>query len=56
MRIFFVIRELASGKYLSYLDTFDEWAKCKEFDDEESALKELEKLDGWFTIEKVYQP
>jgi hypothetical protein len=54
MRIFFVIRELASGKYLSVNDVFDDWNMCKEFVDEASALKELEKLDGYFVIEKVY--
>ena len=56
MKTFFVIRDLASGKYLSYLDTFDEWIKCKEFDDEESAIEKLKKLDGYFIIEKTYNP
>jgi hypothetical protein len=56
MRIFFVIRELWSGKYLSYNGSFDDWTMCREFDSETSALKELEKLDGYFVIEKVYYP
>jgi hypothetical protein len=57
IKTFFVIRELASGKYLSIYDTFDDTlTMCKEFDSETSALKELEKLDGWFAIEKVYNP
>jgi hypothetical protein len=56
MKTFFVIRELASGKYLSVDDMFDDWNMCKEFDSETSALKELEKLDGYFIIEKVYHP
>jgi len=54
MKTFFVIRELTSGKYLSVDDMFDDWNMCKEFDSETSALKELEKLDGYFVIEKVY--
>jgi hypothetical protein len=56
MKTFFVIRELTSGKYLSVDDMFDDWNMCKEFDSETSALKELEKLDGYFIIEKVYHP
>jgi hypothetical protein len=54
MRIFFVIKNLNNNKYLSVNDVFDDWNMCKEFDDEPSALKKLEELDGWFTIEKVY--
>jgi hypothetical protein len=54
MRIFFVIKELESGKYLSVNDVFDDWNMCREFDYQESAEKELEKLDGFFVIEKVY--
>lgn len=56
IKTFFVIRELSSEKYLSVDNMFDDWNMCKEFDNEESALKELEKLDGFFVIEKVYNP
>ena len=48
IKTFFVIRELSSGKYLSVDNMLDDWNMCKEFDNEESALKELEKLDGFF--------
>jgi len=53
MKTFFVIKNLNNNKYLSVNDVFDDWNMCKEFDSETSALKELEKLDGWFSIEKV---
>jgi hypothetical protein len=56
MRIFFVIKNLNNNTYLSVNDLFDDFNMCKEFDSETSALKELEKLDGWFAIEKVYNP
>ncbi len=56
MKTFFVIKNLNNNKYLSIEDIFDDWNMCKEFDSEVSALKELEKLDGWFTIEKIYNP
>jgi hypothetical protein len=54
MRTFFVIRDLRDGKYLSINNVFDDWYMCTEFDSETSALFELEKLDGYFVIEKVY--
>jgi|688.fasta_scaffold501845_1 hypothetical protein len=54
MKTFFVVRELASGKYLSINNMLDDWNMCKEFDSETSALLELEKLNGYFVIEKVY--
>lgn len=56
IKTFFVIRELSSEKYLSVDNMLDDWNMCKEFDNEESALKELEKLDGFFVIKKVYNP
>jgi hypothetical protein len=57
MKTFFVIRELASGNYLSIYDTFDDTLTlCKFLDSEESAIEELEKLNGYFVIEKVYNP
>jgi hypothetical protein len=56
MKTFFVIKNLNNNKYLSVNDVFDDWNMCKEFDDEPSALKKLEELDGWFSIEKVYNP
>ncbi len=54
MRTFFVIRDLTDGKYLSVNNLFDDWNMCKEFDSETSALLELERLNGYFVIEKVY--
>ena len=54
MKTFFVIKNFTNNKYLSVNDVFDDWNMCKEFVDEASALKELEKLDGYFLIEKVY--
>jgi hypothetical protein len=56
MKIFFVIRDLTNNKYLSVNNVFDDWNMCKEFDSETSALLELEKLNGYFVIEKVYNP
>ena len=56
-KTFFVIKKLSNNNYLSFEDLFnvvDDFNLCKEFDSEESALKELEKLNGYFVIEKVY--
>jgi len=54
MKTFFVVRELASGKYLSVNNVLDDWNMCKEFEDEISALKDMIQLNGYFVIEKVY--
>lgn len=56
MKTFFVIRDLTDNKYLSVNNVFDDWSMCKEFDSEASALLELERLNGYFVIEKVYNP
>ncbi len=56
MKVFFVIKDLATGKYLSVNNVLDDWNMCKEFEDEISALKEMIQFDGCFVIEKVYNP
>jgi len=55
MRTFYVIKDIRANKYLSVNEDWNDFMICQEFDSEESAIKELERWDGYFIIEKIYQ-
>jgi hypothetical protein len=54
MKTFFVIRNARDNTYLSVSGNWDIFFLSAEFDSEESAIKEIERWDGYFVIEKVY--
>jgi hypothetical protein len=55
MRTFYVIRNARDNTYLSVSGDWDIFLHFEAFDSEESAIKEIERWDGYFIIEKIYQ-
>jgi hypothetical protein len=54
MKTFFVIRNARDNTYLSYNEEWDSFMNCAEFMEESDAIRAIDRLDGYFVIEKVY--
>jgi hypothetical protein len=54
MKIFYVIKNLVDNTYLSYNEEWGSFMNSESFMEESDAIREIERLDGYFVIEKVY--